>query len=179
MSMVELDSKIHIGKNVIIEDGVQFPPPFKLDFKPNSPNRKIVDTYIGTVYIGDNCYIGANSVIQRGWEKATYIGPNTWLANSVTISHDCVLNERVCITMGAVLCGHVEVGRDSYIGTMSVVRQWIHIGERSMIGMGSVVTKNIPDGVIAWGNPCRVHKENKWIPPYSEDIYSLVPHMQQ
>ena len=42
------------------------------------------------------------------------------------------------------------------MGAGSVVRQGISIGQTSLIGVGSVVVKDVPDGVKAFGNPCRV-----------------------
>ncbi len=50
----------------------------------------------------------------------------------------------------------VNIGDNVWIGGNSVVLPGVSIGENSVIGAGSVVTKNIPAGVLAFGNPCRV-----------------------
>jgi maltose O-acetyltransferase len=50
----------------------------------------------------------------------------------------------------------VAIGEDVWIGGSAVICPGITIGDRSVIGAGSVVTKNIPAGVFAAGNPCRV-----------------------
>lgn len=47
------------------------------------------------------------------------------------------------------------------IGSGAVISNNIKIGSGSLIGAGSVVTKDIPDGVIAFGNPCKVVRENQ------------------
>ena len=50
----------------------------------------------------------------------------------------------------------VTIGNDVWIGGNVVINPGVHIGNNVVIGSGSVVTKDIPDGVIAAGNPCRV-----------------------
>ena len=56
---------------------------------------------------------------------------------------------------GVVVCGSVEIGEDCFIGAKSVIREHLTIGNNVLIGMGSVVTKNIPDGETWVGNPAR------------------------
>ena len=53
----------------------------------------------------------------------------------------------------------VTVGNDVWIGGNVVINPGVTIGNNVVIGSGSVVTKDIPDGVIAAGNPCRVIRE--------------------
>ncbi|NBC02641.1 MAG: hypothetical protein GVY20_02950 [Bacteroidetes bacterium] len=72
-----------------------------------------------------------------------------------------MLGEYVEINPGVTVSGHVEIGKESIIGSGAVIRNGVSIGENSIIGMGSVVTKDIPDHVIAYGNPCEVKRENK------------------
>jgi maltose O-acetyltransferase len=50
----------------------------------------------------------------------------------------------------------VEIGDDVWIGGGAIILPGVRIGSRTVIGAGSVVTKDIPDGVLAVGNPCRV-----------------------
>jgi maltose O-acetyltransferase len=50
----------------------------------------------------------------------------------------------------------VEVGPDVWVGGGAVICPGVKIGSRSVIGAGSVVTRDIPEGVFAAGNPCRV-----------------------
>jgi maltose O-acetyltransferase len=53
----------------------------------------------------------------------------------------------------------VEIGSDVWVGGGAVILPGITIGSRSVIGAGSVVTRDVPDGVFAAGNPCRVIRE--------------------
>lgn len=78
---------------------------------------------------------------------------------SATVDHDCKLGDFVHIAPGVNLCGNVHVGDRTLVGVGSVVRPEINIGSDTIIGAGSVVVSDIPDGVVAHGNPCRVVKE--------------------
>jgi maltose O-acetyltransferase len=53
----------------------------------------------------------------------------------------------------------IEVGSDVWIGGGAILCPGVRIGSRSVIGAGSVVTRDIPEGVFAAGNPCRVIRE--------------------
>lgn len=53
----------------------------------------------------------------------------------------------------------VEIGDDVWVGGSAIILPGVHIGARSVIGAGSVVTRDIPAGVLAAGNPCRVLRE--------------------
>ena len=53
----------------------------------------------------------------------------------------------------------VEIGADVWVGAGALILPGVKIGSRSVIGAGSVVTRDVPDGVFAAGNPCRVIRE--------------------
>jgi maltose O-acetyltransferase len=53
----------------------------------------------------------------------------------------------------------VEIGSDVWVGGGAVILPGVRIGSRAVIGAGSVVTRDVPEGVFAAGNPCRVVRE--------------------
>lgn len=53
----------------------------------------------------------------------------------------------------------VEIGSDVWVGGGAIILPGVHIGSRAVIGAGSVVTRDVPNGVFAAGNPCRVIRE--------------------
>ena len=53
----------------------------------------------------------------------------------------------------------IEIGADVWVGGGALVLPGVRIGSRAVIGAGSVVTRDVPDGVFAAGNPCRVIRE--------------------
>lgn len=55
----------------------------------------------------------------------------------------------------------VTIGDNVWIGGGAIIMPGVTIGDNVVIGAGSVVTKDIPDNTIAYGNPCRVIRENR------------------
>ncbi|SFM50823.1 DapH/DapD/GlmU-related protein [Nitrosomonas communis] len=53
----------------------------------------------------------------------------------------------------------IEIGADVWVGGGALILAGVHIGSRTIIGAGSVVTRDVPEGVLAVGNPCRVIRE--------------------
>ena len=102
--------------------------------------------------VSEECQILPNVTIGA----RAFIGQNTIVNTSASIDHECVLGEGVHIGPGAKLAGCVEVGDYSFIGTNATILPRIKIGKNSIIGAGAVVTKDVPDDVIAYGNPCQV-----------------------
>lgn len=109
----------------------------------------------GNLQIGEGCFVGKNAVVNCG----ASLGRCAIINTGAIVEHDCAVGDFSHISTGAILCGHAAIGHDTHIGAGSVVRQLISVGNNVMIGAGSVVVKNIPDGVTAYGNPCRVVKK--------------------
>ncbi len=97
-------------------------------------------------------FAGKRALINAG----TTVGVCAIVNTGAILEHDCSVGDFVHISTGAVLCGGVSVGKGTHIGAGTVVRQGIAVGADSVIGIGSVVVRNIPDHVVAYGNPCKV-----------------------
>lgn len=111
---------------------------------------------------------GARLVIGRGFgmtggticaEESITIGDDVWVGGNCTITdtdfHPLILEERLAHPLdGATAPVVIEDG--VFIGMQSLVLKGVRIGARSVIGAGSVVTRDIPPGVVAAGNPARV-----------------------
>ena len=108
---------------------------------------------IGGVVIGDDCYIGANTHIASGSLSDTIIGNGCKINGMCFIGSNDVLHDNIWITGSTMLAGSVEVGENTNIFSRVVVRDWCKIGKNVTIGMGAVITKNIPDGETWFGAP--------------------------
>jgi sugar O-acyltransferase (sialic acid O-acetyltransferase NeuD family) len=89
------------------------------------------------------------------------IGFNVYIQPQTLISHDCIIEDHSVISPCAALAGACFVGKCSYLGMGAQVKEKIRIGSGSIIGMGSVVLNDIPENVIAVGNPARILKRNE------------------
>lgn len=84
------------------------------------------------------------------------IGKHCIINTGSIIDHECIIGDYSHVSPHATLCGDVKIGEGTWIGAGSVVIQGVKIGKWSLIGAGSVVVDDIPDGCLAYGNPCRV-----------------------
>lgn len=107
------------------------------------------------IQLGEGCFVGKKAVINTG----SSLGRGSIINTGAIIEHDCFVGDFSHISPGAVLCGQVKIGHDTHVGAGSVIRQLISVGDNAMIGAGSVVLKDIPDGVTAYGTPCKVVKQ--------------------
>lgn len=111
----------------------------------------------GDVKVGEGSQILANSAICSD----AVVGKACIINTGAIVDHECFLEDGVHVSPGAHLAGLIRVGKCSTIGIGATVLPRLKIGENSIVGAGSVVTKNVPPNVVLYGNPARVIRENK------------------
>ena len=127
-----------VGENVWIE------PDFKCEFGKNI-------TIENDVYINFGCVILDCAKVTIG--SHTLLGPNVGL---YAANHATDANERI---NGGCYGKPIHIGKNVWLGGDVKVLPGVTIGDNTIIGTGSIVTKDIPANVIAVGNPCKVIKE--------------------
>ena len=88
------------------------------------------------------------------------LGEACILNHKASADHESVLGDGVHLAPGATLCGCVTVGDNVLVGAGAIVVPRVTIGKNTIIGAGSVVTRDVPEGVLAFGNPARVVRAN-------------------
>ena len=113
-------------------------------------------------YLASSIALGTGILIEPGSviSSQASIGFGVSIKRSVSIGHHAVIGDFSELNPGVVLSGKVHIGHGCIIGTGTSIREKITIGDNTYIGMGSVVTKDIPAGVVAYGNPCKVVRDN-------------------
>ena len=140
---VEAEARNAILQKLFGKTGANFyvEPPFRCDYGYN-------------IEIGDNFYANYNLVILDC--ASVKIGDNVFIAPNVGIYtaghpiHSDLRNQELEFALP------IEIGNSVWIGGNVVINPGIKIGDNTVIGSGSVVTKNIPPNVVAVGNPCKV-----------------------
>jgi len=127
------------------------------------PSERYVTIVHPRAYVSGQSTIGYGTVILAG----TTVGPHVTIGNHVMIlqnvglSHDDVIGDYSCLTVGVNFSGRVKVGRNCYIGTNATVVDGAVIGDRSQVGCGSVIRHNVPAGEVWVGNPGRFLRKVK------------------
>ena len=137
------EERMAILKSLIPNAGARLyiQPPFFCDYGTN-------------IHIGDSVFFNFNCVILDVMKvtigNETMFGPNVQI---YTATHPVNWKERAT---GLEFAKPVTIGRNVWIGGSTVICPGVTIGDRTIIGAGSVVTKDIPADVVAAGNPCRI-----------------------
>jgi sugar O-acyltransferase (sialic acid O-acetyltransferase NeuD family) len=110
-----------------------------------------------SVDVPDFCSIGVGSIVLAGTVLTTsvIVGQHAVVMPHVTLTHDNVIENYVTIAAGVALGGWVHVGERSYLGMSSSVRERVRIGPDVVVGMGAVVIGDVPAGQTVVGNPAR------------------------
>ena len=128
--------------------------------------------------IGENCYIESPFYANWGGHHV-HFGSNVYSNFGLTLVDDTHIYVGDCTMFGPnvtiATAGHpidpelrskglqynlpVHIGRNCWLGAGVIVMPGVTIGDNTVIGAGSIVTKDIPSGVVAVGNPCRVMRQ--------------------
>jgi maltose O-acetyltransferase len=121
-------------------DGVTIEPPFYCDYGSN-------------IYLGEKVFFNFGCVVLDVCEvrigSFTLFGPAVQI---YTATHPMNAELRRTRELGKP----VTIGSDVWVGGGAIICPGVTIGSRAVIGAGSVVTRDIPEGMVAAGNPCRV-----------------------
>jgi len=133
---VKLGNKVRIYRDTIMETGEN--GYITIGEQTSIHPRCQFNAYLAPIEIGDNVMIAANCA---------------FYSSDHSIDPETPIYKQAITTKGAI-----SIGNEAWLGTGVIVLCGVRIGEGAVIGAGSVVTKNIPDGAIAVGNPARVVK---------------------
>ncbi len=117
------------------------------------PMKLMIGKYIS---IGEGCYFNGGTTFIDDWKieigRECLFGPNVTLC---TTGHPISPAHR----MDGMYSFPIKIGNRCWIGANSIIMPGVTIGDNSVIGAGSVVTKDIPENVVAFGSPCHVYRK--------------------
>ncbi len=118
---------------------------------------------------GRHCHFGkrvyANFNLTCVDDTHIYVGDGTMFGPNVTVATAAHPTDAAQREKGLQYNKPVHIGRNCWIGAGAVILPGVTIGDDAVIGAGSVVTRDIPGGTVAVGNPCRVLRNAERTPP--------------
>jgi UDP-3-O-[3-hydroxymyristoyl] glucosamine N-acyltransferase len=135
---------------------------------------------LGSVTLGDDVELGANSCIDRGTVRDTTVGSGTKLDNLVHVGHNCEIG-RDCLLCGMVgIAGSVKIGDRVVLAGRVGISDNIFVGDDAIVGAASVVLTNIPAGRVVLGYPAikmetqlELHKAVRRLPRLSARVAAI------
>jgi len=153
-SNVKIYDDVSIGNSCVIKSGAVLGGA-GFGFERDENNNLFRFPQIGKLIIGNHVEIGSNTCLDRGSLSDTKIGNYTKIDNFAQIAHNVCIGKNVVIAGFVGISGSCIIENNVWISPKSILNPWIHIGENSMIGSGSVVIKNIPPNELWSGNPAK------------------------
>ena len=165
----------HDGFNIELFDDVDLNNYNKIVLGVYQPQHKIkiietinpdIDKFINVIHhgldISHMSELGRGVLINSKVSIAahTTVGDFVSINRHVSIGHHTIIGDYCSINPGTNIAGNVTIGEGTTIGMGTNILHTVKIGKNSIIGAGSVVTKDIPDNVVAYGNPCKIIREN-------------------
>jgi len=157
---VHIYSKTRIGRNVIIHAGTVIGAD-GFGYQRNEAGELEKFPHVGGVVIEDNVEIGSNTSIDRGTLKNTIIREGVKINNLVHIAHNVVVGRHAAVNAHVSISGSTRIGDYAWIAPCACLRDGISIGARAIVGLGAVVTKDVPDDTTVMGAPARPADEFK------------------
>lgn len=124
--------------------------------EPDESGRYQRIPHIGGVRIGDDVEIGALVAIARGTVDDTVIEDGVRIDDHVFLAHNVRVGEGSLLIAGAQVSGSATIGRGCWIGPQACIRDHVTIGDGAQIGIGAVVVRDVPPGIVVAGNPARM-----------------------
>lgn len=132
-----------ILQNVEVEQ-VEILSPFMVDYGYN-------------VYMGAGCFFNHNVYLMDcakiRFGRKCFVGPSCGFYTAIHPMEVAKRNE------GYEMAKPITIGDNVWIGANAIILPGVTIGNNSIIGAGAVVTKDVPAGVVAFGNPCKVVRQ--------------------
>jgi len=133
-----------------------------LDQKLEASGVRLTTIVSEFAVVSESASLAAGCIVSPGClvSSEAILGRNVALVAGACVGHNVQLGDN-CVVAGHVnIGGACTVGSETYLGMGAQVKQLIRIGRGAVVGMGSVVFNDIPDNVIALGNPCRLIRPN-------------------
>ena len=121
--------------------------------------RHRLTAQLGSVVLGDDVEIGANTTIDRGTYGATFVGEGTKIDDQVMIGHNCRLGKHNLLCSQVGIAGSTTTGDYVVMAGQAGIRDHVHIGDRAVLGAMAGIMSDVPEGARLLGIPATPERE--------------------
>ena len=154
-----------INENSVLEDDVRIGSHTVIGSQSytvvdDGPDARFLARDLGKTIIRRGVEICSASVIECGTlqNDVTDIGEYCMIDNNVLVGHGTPVGRLTEIAGGSLVAGNCVIGERAWLGVSATLSNRVEVGDRSRVSLGSVVTKNVPDGETVTGNFAIEHK---------------------
>ncbi len=155
---VSLRERVRIGARCILHNGVVLGSD-GFGYTVNADGVRTKIPQFGTVVVGDDVEIGANTTVDRARFGKTLIGNGVKIDNLVQIAHNVVIGDHAVIVAQVGIAGSTTIGSRAVLAGQAGVAGHLVIGAGAIVGAQAGVTKSVPPGAFVSGYPAAPHEK--------------------
>jgi len=153
-----IGANVHIQKGTIMGNRVNIRSNVTIGnwgfgFVKEENGNNVNFPHYGNVVIEDDVQIGSCTCVDRGALSDTVIKKGAKIDNLVHVAHNVVIGENALVIACTMIGGSTEIGDNCWVAPAVILRNGISIGANSTLGMGCLVTKDIPANITVTGSP--------------------------
>ena len=163
---IRIGKRVYIGANTVIKSGTIIGDDVKIGsnntiggvgfgYEPNEEGVYELIPHLGNVILHDKVEVGNNTCIDRAVLGSTVLESEVKVDNLVHIAHGVRIGSNSLVIAHAMIAGSVQIGKNTWVSPSASIKQKLIIGDNALVGMGSVVLKNVEDGAIVVGVPAK------------------------
>ena len=157
---VSVGDGVRIGPNSIVRTGAVIGGE-GFGFERDENGRPVRLPHVGGVTLGKDVEVGALATVSSGTIDETRVGDGAKIGDNAHVAHNCVLGENVMLAAGVALAGSVRLADAVWLGPNASVKEGVSVGERSIVGIGSVVVRDVPSGEVWAGVPAKKLRDHR------------------